>query len=223
MSDNVDSNLEWLFKWFYRQCDGEWEHGKGIKIGTLDNPGWYLSINIEKTELQYKEFKKIAVERTDNDWIFCKSKDGVFEGDCGLFNFPEMLNVFRKWAENPNSKIIEDATNDIIKVSMSFDNSLEWLFKWFSNQCDGDWEHGMGVNIETLANPGWLIKINIEETVLQSKEFEKISFKRSEDNWISCQINDIFFEGHCGLFNLPEVLNIFREWAESEQQHNHED
>ena len=44
MNSVIGNNLEWLFKWFYEQCDGDWEHGKGIRIGTLSNPGWFINI-----------------------------------------------------------------------------------------------------------------------------------------------------------------------------------
>ena len=29
-----------LQKWYKSQCNGDWEHSFGIKIETLDNPGW---------------------------------------------------------------------------------------------------------------------------------------------------------------------------------------
>lgn len=32
--------FEWLQKWYKSQCDGDWEHEYGIKIETVDNPGW---------------------------------------------------------------------------------------------------------------------------------------------------------------------------------------
>jgi hypothetical protein len=94
------TNFEWLFKWFYQQCDGDWEHGKGVRIGTLDNPGWYITINIAETELEKKEFQKVFIQRTEDDWFFCTRRDGVFEGDCGPFNLPEVLQTFRDWAES---------------------------------------------------------------------------------------------------------------------------
>ena len=100
----IDNNLVWLFKWFYNQCDGDWEHGKGIQVGTLSNPGWFIKIDIEETELQDKEFKKIFIERSEQDWIFCNRCNGVFEGDCGPFNFPEILQIFRDWAESSQEK-----------------------------------------------------------------------------------------------------------------------
>jgi hypothetical protein len=38
--------LQWLQEWYLEQCDREWEHEYGIKIGTLDNPGWTITIDL---------------------------------------------------------------------------------------------------------------------------------------------------------------------------------
>jgi hypothetical protein len=35
----MKSVLQRLTDWYSRQCNGEWEHGYGFHIGTLDNPG----------------------------------------------------------------------------------------------------------------------------------------------------------------------------------------
>ncbi|WP_203237204.1 Imm53 family immunity protein [Streptomyces gilvosporeus] len=32
--------LSSLTAWYTSQCDGGWEHEYGIRIETLDNPGW---------------------------------------------------------------------------------------------------------------------------------------------------------------------------------------
>ena len=96
----MDDNLTWLFNWFYNQCNGDWEHGKGVHIGTLSNPGWFIKIDLEETDLQNRLFEKIFVERSENNWFFCVKRDNIFEGDCGPFNFPEILKTFREWAEN---------------------------------------------------------------------------------------------------------------------------
>lgn len=95
-----NDNLFWLVKWDDRQCDGDWEHQFGLKIETLDNPGWSILTSIQETELQDKKFQNINIERTENDWIFCKVSNGFFEGNCGSLNLPEMLKIFRDWAEN---------------------------------------------------------------------------------------------------------------------------
>lgn len=45
--------FQWLQEWYIQNCDGDWEHCYGIKIGTLDNPGW--SIDICKMTILYVE------------------------------------------------------------------------------------------------------------------------------------------------------------------------
>lgn len=88
----------WLQQWYRAHCNGDWEHGTGIHIGTIDNPGWSIKVNLQDTELEHKEFKKIQIERSEHDWIFCKVKEGNFEGACGPMNLPEVLRIFHKWA-----------------------------------------------------------------------------------------------------------------------------
>jgi hypothetical protein len=40
-----------LQNWYAAQCDGNWEHAWGIKIDTLDNPGWTVTIYLHDTPL----------------------------------------------------------------------------------------------------------------------------------------------------------------------------
>jgi hypothetical protein len=96
----IDDNLVWLLKWYQSQCDGDWEHGNGIKIETVDNPGWHLRISLEGTELEEKQFQEIGIDRSEHDWIRCFLKGTVFEGAGGPFNLPEVLKTFREWAED---------------------------------------------------------------------------------------------------------------------------
>lgn len=73
-------DFTWLQKWYHAHCNGDWEHGNGIHLGTIDNPGWRLTINLGDTELEDKKFEKIHIERSENDWIFCTVRNGKFEG-----------------------------------------------------------------------------------------------------------------------------------------------
>jgi len=60
----AEPNMEitaWLQQWYLQQCDGDWEHGYGLHIGTLDNPGWTVDVNLAGTrysELQGPEIKE---------------------------------------------------------------------------------------------------------------------------------------------------------------------
>src|SRR5690348_1300611 len=41
---------------------------------------------------------------------------------------------------------------------------IEWIQAWYLDQCDGHWEHQYGMVIETLDNPGWSIRVELEGT-----------------------------------------------------------
>jgi hypothetical protein len=90
--------LEWLQAWYLKQCDGDWEHGYGVKIDTLDNPGWIVSISLIGTELEGRTFNKISRDTSETDWIRCSLKDNSFEARAGPLNLREILDIFRKWA-----------------------------------------------------------------------------------------------------------------------------
>jgi hypothetical protein len=96
-------------------------------------------------------------------------------------------------------------------------DALQQLQKWYHSQCDGDWEHGYGVSIGTLDNPGWGVSINLKDTSLEGKPFTEIHRIEHETDWISCRIKDGNFEGHGGPFMLEEILKIFLAWAEESQ------
>lgn len=88
----------WLQHWYRSHCNGDWEHGTGIHIGTIDNPGWSIKVNLQDTELEHKKFENVQIERSELDWIFCTVKENNFEGACGPINLTEVLKIFRKWA-----------------------------------------------------------------------------------------------------------------------------
>ena len=51
-------------------------------------------------------------------------------------------------------------------------NALQALQQWYLAQCDGDWEHGYGVSITTLDNPGWSLDITAANRNLLSGKLE---------------------------------------------------
>lgn len=91
--------LERLQKWYFSQCDGDWEHYQGVSIENIDNPGWMVNIDLSDTELDAKEFELLRSIRTEENWILCRVEDNTFKGDGGPFNLVEILNVFLTWAE----------------------------------------------------------------------------------------------------------------------------
>ena len=100
----MTKQLSELESWFHRHCDGDWEHEFGIKIETLDNPGWCLTIPLERTELENEPFKTVSIERTELDWILCKKEKGRFEGYGGSKNLEELISRFLLFANSVTSK-----------------------------------------------------------------------------------------------------------------------
>ena len=90
------------------------------------------------------------------------------------------------------------------------------LENWFSMQCDGNWEHGEGITIETLDNPGWSMKVSLDGTLLQDKSFVPIKRGDPDDvndtDWIDCYKKDDFFIAYGGREMLEEIIRIFIDW-----------
>jgi hypothetical protein len=93
--------------------------------------------------------------------------------------------------------------------------ALDELQDWYVSQCDGDWEHDFGVTIDTLDNPGWIIKIDLDGTDLEGRFFETVERFESEQDWIKCWIEGKKFHGVGDPRKLEPVLKIFLAWANS--------
>ncbi|MGC2473314.1 MAG: immunity 53 family protein [Candidatus Sulfotelmatobacter sp.] len=94
--------------------------------------------------------------------------------------------------------------------------SVSMLEKWYSSQCDGEWEHSYGIHIDTLDNPGWRIKIDLRHTRKQSFALERQKISRSENDWIVYWIEGQQFHIACGPLNFSEAAEIFVRWFDLE-------
>jgi len=104
MTTMTMSALSELEKWYRSQCNGEWEHGEGISIGTLDNPGWSMEVSLRGTALEDASFQERSygvgknAEPSGEDWLTCKIVDKKFKGFGGPFKLAEMVGIFLDWA-----------------------------------------------------------------------------------------------------------------------------
>jgi hypothetical protein len=83
--------------WYSSICDGDWEHTYGIKIETLDNPGWAVDVDLLGTPLEGTPFEQIVIDRTENDWVRCWVEKNVYKGRGGARNLSEILRCFSEW------------------------------------------------------------------------------------------------------------------------------
>lgn len=57
-------------QWHKSNCNGDWEHSYGVTIETLDNPGWWV---------------KIDLAETPQENLTAKGKDGTLEWETDKF------------------------------------------------------------------------------------------------------------------------------------------
>ena len=87
--------LKQIENWYLINCNGDWEHSFGFSIGTLDNPGWTINIDLEDTSLSDLDFEKNYQNPDyEHDWYFIKTDKKVLTIDCGPKNLSDAIRVF---------------------------------------------------------------------------------------------------------------------------------
>ena len=98
-------------------------------------------------------------------------------------------------------------------------NPLPLIQQWYLRQCDGDWEHRYGVQIQSGENPGWWVKIDVAGTALAGKPFAKVlesiapDRQSHGDRWVRCELVDSVWNGAGGAKSLNRILLTFLNWA----------
>jgi len=101
-----NSTLKWIEDWYKSNCDGDWEHGYGIKIETLDNPGWLIHIDLIKTSFGNNDLDISSAKKDENNWYWWKIENNVFiaAGDPNKLSF--LLELFRKFVEEKDNNLL---------------------------------------------------------------------------------------------------------------------
>jgi Immunity protein 53 len=93
---------------------------------------------------------------------------------------------------------------------------LDWLMGWYKKQCNGDWEHTYGVQICTMDNPGWSLKIDLANTPLSGRELSRFRVACNyghETEWWTCWTENNQFRGAGGPAQLGAMISKFRSWV----------
>ncbi|MBB5620138.1 hypothetical protein HDE69_001176 [Pedobacter cryoconitis] len=91
---------------------------------------------------------------------------------------------------------------------------IDWISKWYIDNCDGDWEHTSGVLIETLDNPGWSIKIDLINTPLEGKQLAEVFVDKSEDDWLKICSDGKRFIGYGDANKLKHLIESFKSFSQ---------
>lgn len=91
---------------------------------------------------------------------------------------------------------------------------LKWIENWYKNNCNGDWEHSYGITIETLDNPGWDIKIDLKNTLLEHEKIEYTLNEKNDNDWFSMKVDNAMFIASGDPDKLSLLLGLFKKFAE---------
>ncbi|MEI2824022.1 MAG: immunity 53 family protein [Chitinophagaceae bacterium] len=95
-----NNNLIWLCEWYKKNCNSDWEHNYGIKIETLDNPGWALTIDIiGSTQENLNNMPWRFIKKNNDDWYGYKIEDGKFEASGDALKLNQLIKLFRDIVE----------------------------------------------------------------------------------------------------------------------------
>jgi hypothetical protein len=92
-----------LIEWYERHCNDDWEHQYGVKLDTLDNPGWMLTVDLIHTDLQGRTMPELreGIGQTDAPasprWIHCSVRDNQFRGACDPSQVARLFHVFHQF------------------------------------------------------------------------------------------------------------------------------
>ena len=90
--------LRRLQEWYTSQCDGDWEHEYGLRIATLDNPGWSVEIDLAETELEAAVYAPVEDLSSEREWVHTWVDAEKFHGDGGPSMLATILRHFLDWA-----------------------------------------------------------------------------------------------------------------------------
>lgn len=94
-----DDPWEFVRRWYAEQCNGDWEHEFGIRIATLDNPGWTFTVDLAETDLEGRVLEQGTLEPGEGRWIWSRSDGRTYESSCDPLSVNDAFRRFRAFAE----------------------------------------------------------------------------------------------------------------------------
>jgi hypothetical protein len=190
-----------LQSWFLKNLAG----GDLIRIATIDNPGWSIKIDLTQSDAPTNpQLLQKGDSEEDSNWIYAEIKDGHFYSAAGSLQLTEMIEVLHAWVD-PHCPLDSSQPS----------SSLRWLEEWYTNQCNGDWEHYLNCRI-TAKDGGWSVRLRISDTELEDRPFPDLAVNRSDSDWFSCTLDGEYFTAVCGPQNLEDVLRAFMTWGQQD-------
>lgn len=105
-SSNAIVDFTSLIEWYRANCNDDWEHRYGIKLETLDNPGWLLIVDLVGTSLQGKSMPTLnegcdpAGNPMTASWIHGTAANNQFRAACDPDQIARLFQLFEAFRED---------------------------------------------------------------------------------------------------------------------------
>ena len=92
-----------IIEWYQSHCDDSWEHQYGVRLETLDNPGWRLTVDLIHTDLQGRMMTEVREGIAPEDhpvsprWIRCSVTANQFRGACDPTQVARLFEIFHQF------------------------------------------------------------------------------------------------------------------------------
>jgi len=97
--------LDALQAWFVAHCDGNWEQEYGVTIGTIEDPGWELRVDVVGTRLAGSDLARQRLARAPDDWIETWCDGYTFYAAGGPNSLDELVASFVSFAERNTAPV----------------------------------------------------------------------------------------------------------------------
>ncbi len=97
-------HLAWLGAWYAEQCDGCWEHTRGLRLEPVEAGGperdrLRLTIELVGTGSAESRPRSLLVTSTRGEQLRCTLTAERFQGEGDAENLEQVIGVFRCWVE----------------------------------------------------------------------------------------------------------------------------
>lgn len=171
---------------------------KGIKLETLDNPGWSFDVFLAVVT----DDRRIEHHRIDeSDWFFISIHNNNLRVDGDETKLVKCVLAILDYFSIPISSEIEGLIPYI-----------EFLQDWYAEQCDEDWEHTYGVNASIDEEGYCRFAIDLYGTwgYLDEQEFGSVGNRET----FYCRKEEQQLVGEGNIKHLIIFLKAFKEWIE---------
>ena len=92
-----------LIAWYQSQCNGSWEHHHGVRLETLDNPGWLLTLDLVQTDLHNCPMPEVREGIAPQNhpvsprWLHCSVRENQFRGARDPTQVARLFQIFSQF------------------------------------------------------------------------------------------------------------------------------